>query len=324
MKLTGLCCPDCHHRVESADSDALRCTGCGRLFNIESGVAVLTPSRMHEMTTSEANYWDWRADQERAALPSAFSDDYLSRDVWGLYGYKDQFASLRSDARILEVGCGTHPKTLFLAQFHGFSNITVSDLSPAQLMVNREYCQGVGLDEKVRHVAADLTALPFPSDEFDVVIVHAALHHVPEIQAAISEMVRCLHPNGRIVIGHEPNRSMIRLIRGIAKKSRLGEKRQAASYSVADDELEGLNPNQIKSLLTALGVRVLREDRQWFLTAFVHPIPLVIKRLTGWSVDTPKPLITATTLVDRKIARIPGIRQLSFHFSVIGEKQAAA
>ena len=47
---------------------------------------------------------------------------------------------------------------------------------------------------------ASVLNLPFPADSFDVVFSHGVLHHVPQIQAAQSEIHRVLRPDGELVI----------------------------------------------------------------------------------------------------------------------------
>lgn len=46
---------------------------------------------------------------------------------------------------------------------------------------------------------ADATALPFASNSFDAVYSYGVLHHIPNIQQAVSEIYRVLKPGGDIV-----------------------------------------------------------------------------------------------------------------------------
>jgi SAM-dependent methyltransferase len=320
MNLDDTRCPDCTSTLEEVSTTQIRCPTCERLFPVLDGVPALYPSRLDAITSAEIAYWDSRGDHERTTLSQSYETNHLEADRWGLYGYKDWLEGLPIESRVLELGCGTNPKSLFLSRFRDLADVTVSDLSIAQLAANRDLCRSLGLENRVRHIAADMARLPFRNEVFDVVLVHAALHHVPNVDEAVAEMARCLRPSGIIIIGHEPNQPMIRLVRGIAARSGLGEKNQADCYSVADDELEGLRPEHIKSILEGNGVSVKRVDRQWFLMALIHPMPLMVQRATGKHIKLPGPLVSLTVASDRVIARIPVINRFSFHFSVIGVK----
>jgi SAM-dependent methyltransferase len=62
----------------------------------------------------------------------------------------------------------------------------------------------LGLD--VTGNVADVEALPFEDGEFDLVVGHAFLHHIPDIDAALREIVRVLKPGARFMICGEPTR----------------------------------------------------------------------------------------------------------------------
>ena len=62
----------------------------------------------------------------------------------------------------------------------------------------------LGLD--VETAACDGRALPFEDGSFDLVLGHAVLHHLPDLDAAFREFHRVLRPGGRIVFAGEPSR----------------------------------------------------------------------------------------------------------------------
>ena len=45
--------------------------------------------------------------------------------------------------------------------------------------------------------AADAESLPYDDDTFDLVVGHAVIHHIPDVELAFSEMLRVLKPGGR-------------------------------------------------------------------------------------------------------------------------------
>ncbi|MBN1201237.1 MAG: methyltransferase domain-containing protein [Anaerolineae bacterium] len=48
-------------------------------------------------------------------------------------------------------------------------------------------------------LAMDVQALPFPDDTFDVVLANHMLHHVPDVEQALTEIRRVLRPSGCLV-----------------------------------------------------------------------------------------------------------------------------
>jgi SAM-dependent methyltransferase len=71
----------------------------------------------------------------------------------------------------------------------------------------------LGLAERVYAIRADAESLPFPDGSFDLVVGHAVLHHLPDLERAFSELLRVLEPGGRIVFAGEPSRIGDRLAR---------------------------------------------------------------------------------------------------------------
>ncbi|MGA7688069.1 MAG: methyltransferase domain-containing protein [Jiangellales bacterium] len=103
----------------------------------------------------------------------------------------------------LEVGAGTGFFTLNLALVGVLKGpLHVTDLSPGMVEAAERNAAEAGLD--VTGAVADAEALPYPDDSFDLVIGHAVIHHIPDVEQAFREMLRVLRPGGRFVICGEP------------------------------------------------------------------------------------------------------------------------
>ncbi|HZU40042.1 MAG TPA: class I SAM-dependent methyltransferase, partial [Solirubrobacteraceae bacterium] len=59
---------------------------------------------------------------------------------------------------------------------------------------------------EVRTARAEAESLPFPDGSFDLVMGHAVLHHLPDLERAFAEFHRVLAPGGRIAFAGEPSR----------------------------------------------------------------------------------------------------------------------
>ena len=75
----------------------------------------------------------------------------------------------------------------------------------------RETAARAGLSSRCQYRVASVEALPFAADSFDLVTCQTLLIHVPDIRAALAEMVRVTRPGG-LVIAAEPNNAVSPMI----------------------------------------------------------------------------------------------------------------
>ena len=122
----------------------------------------------------------------------------------------------RRYGRVLEVGAGTGFFILNLWLTGFVEEAHATDISPGMLRVCSESARRIGCDLRVR--AADAERLPYADGEFDLVVGHAFLHHVPEPQLSLREMHRVLRPGGHLLVAGEPTRAGDR-IAGVAKRA---------------------------------------------------------------------------------------------------------
>jgi len=104
-------------------------------------------------------------------------------------------AGERTKGRILENGCGVGMYVEHLAPYGG-------DIVGLEYDFERAAEAGTR-SPKILNAAGE--SLPLPSDTFDLILSHEVLEHVQDDARAVREMVRVLHPGGRIVI-FVPNR----------------------------------------------------------------------------------------------------------------------
>jgi phosphatidylethanolamine/phosphatidyl-N-methylethanolamine N-methyltransferase len=98
--------------------------------------------------------------------------------------------------RVLEVGVGTGSS---LAAYPARYDVVGVDRSPEMLAEAREKAQRLGLDH-VSLVEGDATALPFPDDDFDVVLAFHVVSVVDHPRRLMAEVVRVCRPGGTVVV----------------------------------------------------------------------------------------------------------------------------
>ena len=104
----------------------------------------------------------------------------------------------------LEIGSGTGYFSLNLLQLGAIERLAATDISPEMLTTLAETARRLDLAVETR--VTDAEALPFADESFDLVFGHAVLHHLPDLDQALSEFHRVLRPGGAIAFCGEPSR----------------------------------------------------------------------------------------------------------------------
>lgn len=101
-------------------------------------------------------------------------------------------------AQILDAGCGYGYHAVRLARL-GLRVVGV-DFSEAALVEASKRAERDKLGDRVELRHADLLKLPYPDNSFDFINCWGVLMHVPELERALTELIRVLRPGGRLVI----------------------------------------------------------------------------------------------------------------------------
>jgi SAM-dependent methyltransferase len=110
-------------------------------------------------------------------------------------------------ARVLDIATGAGHTALAFSEFT--RTVVATDLTLPMLRVARSFIAERGRPG-VRFLAADVEALPFRDQSFDVVTCRIAAHHFPGIPPAVREVARVLRRGGSFllqdILGHEDPR----------------------------------------------------------------------------------------------------------------------
>jgi len=191
-------------------------------------------------------------------------------------GYHELLDELESDLvrryatgrDVLEVGCGTG---LVLQRIASFARSAKGvDLSEGML----EAAKQRGLDV----TQGSATTLPFADDSFDVTCSFKVLAHIPDIEQALSEMVRVTRPDG-IVLAEFYNRHSLRgLIKRYGPAGRIAANRRESDVFTRFDtpaDVRGYLPANAR-LISSRGVRIAIPAAQ------VMRVPLLRDILRGF------------------------------------------
>lgn len=104
---------------------------------------------------------------------------------------------LRPDQRLLDVGCGPGTITVDLAGRVG--HVDAVEPTTAALELARDHARSCR-QHNLTFTTADVHALPFADDTFDVVHAHQVLQHVADPVTALTEMRRVCVPGGLVAV----------------------------------------------------------------------------------------------------------------------------
>jgi ubiquinone/menaquinone biosynthesis C-methylase UbiE len=145
-------------------------------------------------------YHDWEA--------STYDDKWsISYDERCIEYARDRFVAVAGRhgwpyGEALELGSGTGFFLLNLMQAGVARRGHVTDLSPGMVEAAVRNAAALGLDVDGR--VADAESIPYDDASMDLVVGHAVLHHIPDVELALREVLRVLKPGGRFVFAGEP------------------------------------------------------------------------------------------------------------------------
>lgn len=132
-----------------------------------------------------------------------------------LFGDSRAWACSRASGQVLEVAIGTG---LNLAAYPRDVTLTGLDLSEEMLAIARTRAAELGRTVTLRQGNAH--ALPFEDASFDTVVCTLGLCAIPDVDAAVGQMVRVLRPGGRLLlVDHVASSS--RIVRGMQRLAEL-------------------------------------------------------------------------------------------------------
>jgi len=105
---------------------------------------------------------------------------------------------LKEDDIVLDVATGTGEPGLTIATFLKNGKVTGIDLSEKMLAVAEENAAKRGI-KNFETICCDVSALPFANGTFTAITCRFGFNLFPDMNLALSEMVRVLKPGGRIV-----------------------------------------------------------------------------------------------------------------------------
>jgi SAM-dependent methyltransferase len=156
-------------------------------------------------------------------------------------GCKD-WPRLLAKKRVLELGAGECTYLPTLLAKASPSRYVASDL----FLDRMRFAAKVIKDPRAEFCEANILAMPFKDEEFDLVLAFGLLHHIPDLENALGEIRRLLAPGG-LVLFRDPCAENLavwlrfRFGQGSPNEWPLSRKRVQAAFEATEFKLISLN-----------------------------------------------------------------------------------
>ncbi|MBU0754132.1 MAG: class I SAM-dependent methyltransferase [Planctomycetes bacterium] len=205
------------------------------------------------------------------------------------------------ETQVLDLGCGTG--VMIEALSSRFSSILGLDASMEMMTaVNRN--PGNAPKPPIKLIQGDIEALPFENESLERVVCRSILHHAGSLERSLQEVHRVLKPRGKLIVAEPMNDNPLpRMARWIV--------RHGKSYGKIHTIDKAFMAPHLKAKMREAGFVVDQEVRYGF---FAYPlcdnpdlVPLLIY------CPFREVLAGALRALDRFLARVPGVRSLSWY-----------
>jgi SAM-dependent methyltransferase len=273
----------------------------------------LLPKSLSALTAEEGEY---HAEQKETWVEQNQIETVRALDAHQTF-LKRVADQCHKSSRILEIGGGVgFDLKLFLQMIDDFQVYVFSEVS-----VELATFAGSELRrDNIVMCTLDAQRIPFAENQFDCVFMVAAFHHLPDMNEALSEIARVTKRGGLIGFGIEPNRWWLALLR--RSRGLLRVLFPQKTHSAADEEALGLSRADFEDLAKRHNLRILRLEPVWFLCGYLHYGLEFLYRMLRLKKRLKLPTFVERIFVvtDRILLKVPGVNRLSWHHSVICQK----
>ncbi|HLJ97479.1 MAG TPA: class I SAM-dependent methyltransferase [Gemmataceae bacterium] len=101
---------------------------------------------------------------------------------------------------ILDVGTGTAQIPIELCLQAATAQVVAIDMAQEMLRVGEDNVRRAGLAARLKLQLGDAKSLPFPDQAFGAIISNSIVHHIPEPEPVLAEMLRVLVRGGTLFV----------------------------------------------------------------------------------------------------------------------------
>jgi ubiquinone/menaquinone biosynthesis C-methylase UbiE len=130
-----------------------------------------------------------------------------------IYPFLVDALAVRSDDRVLEIGCGSGAASALIADRVSDGLVCATDPSPVMVAQARRRLRKAAEAGRARVVMTTAEELAFPDESFTAALAVFSLHHWSDPGRGLAQILRVLRPGGRLLIaersqGHDHGHSV--------------------------------------------------------------------------------------------------------------------
>ncbi len=234
------------------------------------GSSVMIPRTLEpETMDSPAEAIDYDS-MDHSEVNRIFVDDCLK--AFESYHLTNESDSVQNPLNVLDVGTGTARIPIELCRRSFACQVTAIDLADDMLKVARRNVNQAGLERVIRLERVDAKQLLYDDGNFDAIISNSIVHHIPEPQHVVQQMIRVLRSGGVLFVRDllRPNdlESVDRLVATYA-----GNENQHQQQMFRDSLCAALTLDEVRQILRACNVpsewATQTTDRHWTLVGYL-------------------------------------------------------
>lgn len=154
----------------------------------------MSNGKNEKILDSEAQYQDLKVEGKRRVGMGKFYSDASFKELKA--SFNESVGEMKG-LQVLDYGCGMGATTIDALKKGAF--VTAIDISSKSIEYVQKAAAAAGVDDQLNAVVMDAQQMTFADESFDLVIGSGILHHLPELEQALSEIKRVLKPGGRAV-----------------------------------------------------------------------------------------------------------------------------
>ncbi len=263
-------CPHCNAAV-----DSLQCPLCGFQMQMHHGIVNALPTdRVLHFENFIRDYESIRAAEGRGGLTEEFYLALPYKDATGRNSGQWEIRSRSYDylirrvlppfhnGLVLDLGAGNCWMSFRLA-LSGYRPIAVD------LLTNENDGMGAAkhferhLPAPIPRFQAELGRLPFQEEQFDAIIFNASFHYSEDYEVTLREALRCLKPQGSVIIIDTPWYSKRESGERMVAERHAAFKRSFGTASDSVTSMEYLTDERLKHLARTLSI-TWTVHRPWY------------------------------------------------------------
>ena len=173
-------------------------------------------------------------------------------------------------SQVLDLGTGTALIPIEMCRAHASCHVLAIDLAEHMLAVAKQNVEAAEMSQRIELQKVDAKKLPYDDGQFPVVLSNSIIHHIPEPQFSVNEMVRVAAPGAVIFVRDlmrpDSDKAVSQIVEAYA-----GEENEHSRQMFDDSLRAALSLQEIRDCVVACGFDAqtveATSDRHWTWSA---------------------------------------------------------